>query len=171
MLYRQERNCSKRGLFIIIIIFLLLLFLFFIIFILFVFILIFLLLLLLLALLSLGNYFFACINLPFGPVRSNILGGEKQEESLKDLTSQELWAASECCSWSQSHPGTCPFPHAHRGRTGSCSFSYRVNWGPAPKEGEPSNNAGAPEHAAYGCGGISAVRLLGTGWKSCCLRW
>lgn len=90
MLYRQERNCSKRDLLIIIIIFILLLFLLFIIFILFVFILIFLLLLLLLALLGLGNYFFACINLPFGPVCGNILGGEKQEESLKDLTSQEL---------------------------------------------------------------------------------
>lgn len=77
MLYRQERNCSKRDLFIIIIIFVLLLFLFFIIFILFVLILIFLLLLLLLALLSLGNYFFACINLPFGPVCSNILGRRK----------------------------------------------------------------------------------------------
>lgn len=82
MLYRQERNCSKRDLFIIIIIFVLLFFLFFVIFILLIFILVFLLLLLLLALLGLGNYFFACINLPFGPVCSDILGGEKQEESL-----------------------------------------------------------------------------------------
>lgn len=82
MLYRQERNCSKRDLFIIIIIFVLLFFLFFVIFVLLIFILIFLLLLLLLALLGLGNYFFACINLPFGPVCSDILGGEKQEESL-----------------------------------------------------------------------------------------
>lgn len=132
MLYRQERICSKRDLFIIIIIFFLLLFLLFIIFVLFIFILIFLLLLLLLALLSLGNYFFACINLPFGPICSNILGGEKQEESLKDLISQELSATCETRATQLSAP--CPHPQGQ-----DWELQIQLQSEPKPEKGESSN--------------------------------